>query len=299
MVSAGLLGSSLPMTASHERARTVVAIGSTVTGFKSGHRLLADPMYNRCGSCKYCATPESGNQYCLKVERAVGIRKDGYFAEYVIVDSREACVLPSNLSFESASPLACAGATVWTGFERAKLVPGQWDAIVGSGGGLGHLGVQFANGLGLKVIGIDARDEGLELTRQCGADVTIDARQGALKIVEEVVKATDNERADATLNLSDANSAAGIPTAATKNHGLMVQIAQVFLFTTKRGNWLTYRILSAYRSLCPLYRSSLSRYQDSRNDCILPSWNAEDAGFHVNAQNSCQDEPFLRPPKYS
>lgn len=79
------------------------------------------------------------------------------FAEYVVVDAREANLLPGNLSFQSAAPLACAGTTIWSGIVRAELKPGEWLAIVDAGGGLGHLGVQMAKAQGLNVIGIDTQ----------------------------------------------------------------------------------------------------------------------------------------------
>jgi propanol-preferring alcohol dehydrogenase len=202
MVSAGALGSTLPLTASHEGAGTLVAVGSSVTGFQKGDRVLAGLIYNRCQHCTACLGPENGHQYCQKAEGALGIRRDSAFAEYEIIDSREACILPPNLSFVSAAPLACAGSTVRTGIQRANLSPGQWIAIVGSGGGLGHLALQFAKALGLKTIGIDARQE-------------------TAKVIEEVMEATEGVRADATLNLSNADSAAGLSCAVTKNHGII------------------------------------------------------------------------------
>lgn len=65
--------------------------------------------------------------------------------------------------------------TVWGGLVRAGLKSGETVAIVGGGGGLGHLGVQFAKALGLRVITIDACDEALSLAKECGADVVVDA----------------------------------------------------------------------------------------------------------------------------
>ena len=53
---------------------------------------------------------------------------------------------------------SCAGRTIFRGTIQAQLKAGQTFAIVGSGGGLGHLGCQFAKASGFKVIGIDARD---------------------------------------------------------------------------------------------------------------------------------------------
>lgn len=61
---------------------------------------------------------------------------------------------------------------------------------------------------------------------RCGADVTVDARQGKDKVVEAVQKVTGGRGADATLNMSDHETAAAIAAAVTKRHGVMVQIAQ-------------------------------------------------------------------------
>ena len=99
--------------------------------------------------------------------------------------------------------------------------------LVGSGGGLGHLGIQFAKALGLRVVGIDARDEGLELTRKFGADAAIDARKGTEEIINEVEKVTGGLRCHATVNISDAQTAAATACAITMMHGRLVQIAQV------------------------------------------------------------------------
>ena len=151
---------------------------------------------------------------------------DGNFAEYVMIDSRNAARLPDKVSFETAAPMACAGSTIYRGVLQAKLKPQEWLAIVGSGGGLGHLGIQFAKALGLHVVGIDARDEGLALSRESGADVTIDARKGNESVMKEIQEVTGGAGADATINVSDAESAAAIACAVTKRHGLMVQIAQ-------------------------------------------------------------------------
>jgi len=82
MISAGALCSTLPLTASHEGAGTVVTVGSSVTGFQKGDRVLAGLIYNRCQHCTACLGPENGHQYCQKAEGALGIRRDGSFAEY-------------------------------------------------------------------------------------------------------------------------------------------------------------------------------------------------------------------------
>ena len=96
---------------------------------------------------------------------------------------------------------------------------------------MGHLGVQFAKKKGLKVIGIDARDDGLQVSEALGADVVIDARKGQEEVVKQVHEATreaspGNPGVDATVTLSDASTAAALGCAITKKHATMIQIAQ-------------------------------------------------------------------------
>ncbi|MBE7182352.1 MAG: zinc-binding dehydrogenase [Terriglobus roseus] len=135
--------------------------------------------------------------------------------------------LPDNVSFETAAPLACAGVTIYKGILQSGCKSGEWLGIVGSGGGLGHLGVQFAKALGIKVAGIDARDSALEMTRSYGADVTVDAREGDDAAAKAVLDATPGgEGCKSTLVVSDAKGAAALACRITRMHGTVVQIAQ-------------------------------------------------------------------------
>jgi propanol-preferring alcohol dehydrogenase len=226
MVSKGLFGSKLPITASHEGSGTVAAIGSSVKKFEVGDRVMCGIPYKPCGECNDCNGPEKYRQYCTKFGGLKGVTSHGYFAEYAVIGEEFSCKLPDALSFETAAPLACAGITIWRAVLAAELNKGQWLAIVGSGGGLGHLGIQFAKARGLKVIGIDARDEGLELSKKYGADVVVDVRKGDEKVVEEVQAVTGGAGADVTITLSDARTAAATGCAVTRMHGTMIQVAQ-------------------------------------------------------------------------
>jgi alcohol dehydrogenase, propanol-preferring len=68
--------------------------------------------------------------------------------------------------------------------------PGEWVAIPGAGGGLGHLAVQYAVAMGLRVIGIDTGKEKEELVRRLGAEAFVDFTTSC-DVIEEVRKVTD------------------------------------------------------------------------------------------------------------
>lgn len=225
MVIDGIMHTSLPCTGSHEGAGIVVALGSSVTTLSLGDRVMAGMRYHPCGTCTHCLSDDYP-QYCQNTAATCGITTDGFFADFARIDASQAARLPDSVSFTTAAPMGCAGCTVYRGVKLAGLKKGEWLAIVGSGGGLGHLGVQFAKALGLNVIGIDARDEGLELTKKGGADVIIDARAGNDEVVKQVHACTASAGAAATLNVSDASPAAALACAVTRMHGTMIQIAQ-------------------------------------------------------------------------
>ncbi|KAH3916278.1 hypothetical protein HBH56_071090 [Parastagonospora nodorum] len=226
MVQSGIMGTSLPCTGSHEGAGTVVALGSSVQDFILGDRVMAGIIYRPCGVCADCLGPENYQQYCQFSGGYCGVTTNGFFADYARIDATQAAKLPDKVTFETAAPLACAGCTVYRGVVLSGVKKGEWLAIVGSGGGLGHLGVQFAKALGMNVIGVDARDEGLELTRKGGANMAVDARKGHENVVKEVHKVTNNEGVTCTLNVSDAEKAMATACAITKMHGTVIQIAQ-------------------------------------------------------------------------
>ncbi|KAI9663507.1 MAG: hypothetical protein M1831_002516 [Alyxoria varia] len=226
MIRSGVFPSTpLPTTASHEGAGVIVAVGSAVSTLKVGDGVMCGLTSGSCGSCSDCK--QGDLQYCEKKSGIVGIHHDGAFAEYVVVDAGTTVKLPDKVRFQDAAPLACAGATIWRAVKTAGLQRGQTIGIVGSGGGLGHLGVQFAGKvLGLRVVGVEARDEGLELSREFGAGCVVDARKGEEECVRMVKEFTGGEGVDATVNVSDAQNAAGLACAITRMHGVVVQVAQ-------------------------------------------------------------------------
>ena len=99
MVTAGVMGTPLPTTGSHEGAGTVVGVGSEVKEFKVGDRVLFGVQFHMCGECKDCRESGSQSQYCSN-SKACGISVDGSFAEYQVIDARRSSIIPDNVTFE-------------------------------------------------------------------------------------------------------------------------------------------------------------------------------------------------------
>ncbi|KIJ23323.1 hypothetical protein M422DRAFT_786205 [Sphaerobolus stellatus SS14] len=214
-------GTGLPLVPSHEGVGAVVDVGSAVTDLKIGDRVGAVSYYNACGKCEDCTM--GLEKYCEQLE-FYGITRNGAAAEYFVADSRWTVLLPPTLSFDAAAPLMCAGATIYSGLKLADLRPGQTVAIIGAGA-LGHLGVQFAKCLGLRVVCVDSRQAPLDLVQSLkyAPDFSIDASQG----VDYAIK-TIGGYAHATLIATDSLAAHEYGLQITKKHGTLIVIGQAY-----------------------------------------------------------------------
>jgi len=82
--------------------------------------------------------------------------------------------------------MLCAGVTVYGALRKSGAQSGDWVALMGAGGGLGHLAVQLAaKGMGLRVIGIDSGSK-KDFVMECGAEAFIDHADDPEAKVKEV-----------------------------------------------------------------------------------------------------------------
>ena len=174
----------LPLVLGHEVTGAVVAVGEGVTGFKVGDRVGAPSLHWTCGECEFCLM---GRETLCSKQQVTGCTVDGGFAEFIRAKASHIAMLPDNLSYEEAAPLLCAGLTVHSAMKKSDVKAGQKVAIFGVGG-LGHLAIQLAKAKGAEVIAVDVADYKLELARECGADITINAATGQAH--REIKKAT-------------------------------------------------------------------------------------------------------------
>ncbi|EJU02552.1 zinc binding dehydrogenase [Dacryopinax primogenitus] len=212
----------LPQIPSHEPTGWVAAVGEGVDGekWKVGMRVGCLNYRDMCGSCKECKAGDL--KFCTHANLA-GVTADGAFAEYMLASPQSTIPLPASISFDNAAPLFCAGATVYCGLLRCALSPGQAVAILGCGA-LGHLGVQFAKVMGLRVVAIDSRQAPLDLcaTLSHPLDKCINS---SLTPVNDALAKLPFE-VDAAVVATDAIPAYRYALELTRKHGTVVVLGQ-------------------------------------------------------------------------
>lgn len=144
-----------PLTVGHEIAGVVEAVGSAVTKYRVGDRVGVGCLVNSCRECDQCKA--GFEQFCRKGN--VGTYNDtdvdgtitqGGYAQKVVVNEDFVLRIPDAIDFDVAAPLLCAGITTYSPLARWGAGPGKKVAVLGLGG-LGHMGVQIAAGMGADV----------------------------------------------------------------------------------------------------------------------------------------------------
>lgn len=160
-----------PFIPGHEGVGRVVQLGEGVTELKEGDMVGNAWLWSACGVCEYCRT---GWETLCEQQQNGGYTVNGSFGEYMLVDEKFAARIPEGADPVEVAPVLCAGVTVYKGLKVTEARPGQWVVISGIGG-LGHVAVQYARAMGLRVAAVDIADDKLALAREYGAEVTVNA----------------------------------------------------------------------------------------------------------------------------
>ncbi len=163
-------GIQYPRIPGHEVAGVVDAVGDGVSAWKKGQRVGVGWHGGHDGTCRECRRGDFRNCRNLQVS---GISYDGGYQEYMVAPTSALVPIPDALGDVDAAPLLCAGITTYNALRHSGALPGDLVAVQGIGG-LGHLGVQFANKFGYKVAAIGRGAETAALARKLGASVYID-----------------------------------------------------------------------------------------------------------------------------
>lgn len=173
-----------PIVPGHEIIGRVSSVGAGVTRFKPGDTVGVGCMVD---SCRHCLACDSGlEQHCAQgptftygsTDRHDGSRTFGGYSGRIVVSDRFVLNVPDGPDLAGAAPLLCAGITTWSPLRRRNIGPGSQVAVVGLGG-LGHMALKLAKGLGAEVT-LFTRSPGKEQdARRLGADHVVVSTDGA------------------------------------------------------------------------------------------------------------------------
>lgn len=162
-----------PVTMGHEFSGIVEAAGGAVTRFAPGDRVTGDPNI-ACGTCPAC---RAGRVNLCENLVAIGVSRDGGFADYVLVPQQQAHGLPAALDplhGAFCEPLACC----LHGLDVARIRPGDSVAVLG-GGVIGLIMVQLAKLAGARTVVLSTRQKARrDLALDLGATHALDPARG-------------------------------------------------------------------------------------------------------------------------
>lgn len=171
-------GTIYPAVPGHEIVGKVTNVGPEVTKLKVGDLAAVGCLVGSCGTCDSCR--QDLEQYCLNgfvgtyngKDKHSGTQTFGGYSERIVVNEHFVLKVPANLDLAATAPLLCAGITTWSPLRHWKVGKGSKVAVVGLGG-LGHMAIKLAKGLGAEVT-LFSRTPGKEKDAiQLGADAVV------------------------------------------------------------------------------------------------------------------------------
>jgi len=163
-------GIQYPRVPGHEVAGIIDEVSAGVSTWKEGQRVGVGWHGGQDGTCLSCRRGDFRNCQNLKI---AGISYDGGYQQYMVAPVEALTAITGSLSDVEAAPLLCAGITTYNALRHSGALPGDLVAVLGIGG-LGHLGIQFANKFGYRVAAIGRGSENAALAKKLGASVYID-----------------------------------------------------------------------------------------------------------------------------
>src|SRR5579864_8024503 len=164
-------GITYPRVPGHEVAGVIDEVGSGVKKWQEGQRVGVGWHGGQDGTCLACRRGDFVN--CVNV-KVCGISYDGGYQEYMVAPVEALAQMPESLDAAEAAPLMCAGITTFNALRHSGAFPSDLVAIQGIGG-LGLLGIQFAQKCGYRVAAVGRGPGNAALAKKLGAHVYIDS----------------------------------------------------------------------------------------------------------------------------
>ena len=173
-----------PRVPGHEVAGVIDEVGAGVTTWKKGQRVGVGWHGGQDGTCLACRRGDFINCPNAKV---CGISYDGGYQEYMVAPVEGLAEMPESLDVAEAAPLMCAGVTTFNALRHTGAMPSDLVAVQGIGG-LGHLGIQFADKFGYRVAAIGRGMENGALAKTERGVVAIAAMSDANLVYPEGIR---------------------------------------------------------------------------------------------------------------
>lgn len=145
-----------PIVPGHEIVGKVLEVGPDVKNFRVGDQVAVGCMVDSCLKCDQCRKGEEqlcreGNTgtYAGK-DRITGAHTQGGYSKHLVVREQFCLRVPDTLDLAKVAPLLCAGITTYSPLRTWNVQPGSRVAVIGLGG-LGHMAVKLAVGMGAVV----------------------------------------------------------------------------------------------------------------------------------------------------
>lgn len=183
-------GSKYPAVPGHEIVGRITKVGAEVSNFKVGELAAVGCMVDSCRECENCK--QDLEQYCTQGmtgtyngnDKHLGGHTFGGYSEKVVVDKNYVLKVPENLDLAAVAPLLCAGITTYSPLKHWNVKENSKVAVVGLGG-LGHMAIKLAKGLGANVSLFSRSPEKTQDALDLGADqVVISTDEAEMKKVQ-------------------------------------------------------------------------------------------------------------------
>jgi uncharacterized zinc-type alcohol dehydrogenase-like protein len=171
-------GTKYPSVPGHEIVGKITKIGANVSQFKIGDLAAVGCLVDSCRECENCK--QDLEQYCKNGMVGTYNGRDkhldghtfGGYSEKVVVDENYVLKVPENLDLAAVAPLLCAGITTYSPLKHWKVNENSKVAVVGLGG-LGHMAIKLAKGMGAHVSLFSRSPEKKQDALDLGADEII------------------------------------------------------------------------------------------------------------------------------
>ena len=173
----------------HEFCGEVVEIGSHVDHIKIGDRVSVDNNI-RCGFCSFCRMGLTSQCVDIKTS-ALGVMRDGGYAEYCLVPEKQCFVIPDEIDDILGSQVETL-ATVVNGMNTLQMLPYDYVMILGFGP-IGYLFAQFAKNIAAKVAVTEIDPYRISVAKECGLTVW---NPNEVDVVEKISDFTYGLKAD-------------------------------------------------------------------------------------------------------